>query len=137
MKTRKWLAEEKWTIVLEGIKGEKAVAEICREHQIAQAQYYEWRDRFLEGAKKALVNGVTDSETALKREIEERMATVKRLIHDLRNDLSKLQKIISKQAIAIEAFKKGTGSSADDSESGATSAVGLFSTGGLRDRWGE
>jgi transposase-like protein len=50
MKGRKWTAEEKLAIVLEGIKGARAVAEICREHQIAQTQYYQWRDPFLEGA---------------------------------------------------------------------------------------
>ncbi len=31
-----------------GVKGEKSVAEICQEHQISQALYYWWRDRFLE-----------------------------------------------------------------------------------------
>jgi transposase-like protein len=57
MKGRKWTAEEKLAIVLEGIKGGKPVAEICREHRIAQAQYYLWRDRFLEGGKRALMSG--------------------------------------------------------------------------------
>jgi len=33
MKLRRWTAEEKMAIVLEGIKGQKSVAEICREHQ--------------------------------------------------------------------------------------------------------
>ncbi|HRD01773.1 MAG TPA: transposase, partial [Candidatus Saccharicenans sp.] len=32
MKLRKWSSEEKMAIVLEGLKGEKSVAEICREH---------------------------------------------------------------------------------------------------------
>ncbi len=48
MKLRKWSSEEKMAIVLEGLKGEKSVAEICREHQISQTLYYRWRDRFLE-----------------------------------------------------------------------------------------
>ena len=34
MKQRKWSAEEKFAIVLEGLKGKRAVADICREHQI-------------------------------------------------------------------------------------------------------
>ncbi len=33
------------------------VAEICREHQISQALYYRWRDRFLEAGQKGLSNG--------------------------------------------------------------------------------
>jgi len=38
-------------IVLEGLKG-KPVAEVCTEHQISQAQYYQWRDQFLAHAPK-------------------------------------------------------------------------------------
>ena len=87
MKQRKWTADEKLAIVMEGIKEKKSVAEICREHQISQSQYYKWRDRFLEGGKKALVNGSTD-DNVYKAEIE------------------KLQKIIGKQAIQIEILKK-------------------------------
>jgi len=88
MKGRHWTAEEKLAIVLEGIKGTKPVAEICREHQIAQTQYYQWRDRFLEGGKRALTNGIPNREEALTREVE------------------KLQRLIGKQAVAIELLKK-------------------------------
>ena len=57
MKKRKWSADEKLAIVLSGIKGEKSVAEICREHQISQDRYYRWRDKFLEGGKNTLTFG--------------------------------------------------------------------------------
>lgn len=87
MKTRKWTTEEKLAIVMEGLKEKKSVAEICREHQISQSLYYKWRDKFLEGGKKSLANGNSDS-NAYKAEIE------------------KLQKIIGKQAIQIEILKK-------------------------------
>ncbi len=56
--------------MLEGIKGTKSVAEICREPQMAQTQYYRWRDRFLEGGKRALTNEIPNTEEALKRDIE-------------------------------------------------------------------
>ena len=52
MQRRKWDAKTKAMIVLEGLKG-KPVAEICTEHQISQAQYYQWRDQFLAHAAKA------------------------------------------------------------------------------------
>jgi transposase-like protein len=84
MKGRHWTAEEKLAIVLEGIKGTKPVAEICREHQMAQTQYDQWRDRFLEGGQRALTNGIPNTEEALTREVE------------------KLQRLIGKQAVASE-----------------------------------
>ncbi len=51
MKRRNWTAEEKMAIVLEGLRGEVSIAEICRVHQISQNQYYIWRDKFFEGGK--------------------------------------------------------------------------------------
>jgi transposase-like protein len=88
MRGRKWTAEEKLAIVLEGIKGTRSVSEICREHQIAQTQYDQWRDRFLEGGKKALTNGVAETEVGLRREID------------------KLKRIIGEQTVVIEVLKK-------------------------------
>ncbi len=87
MKQRKWTGEEKLAIVMEGLKEKRSVAEICREHKISQTLYYRWRDKFLEGGKKALVNGSSD-DNGYKAELE------------------KLQKIIGKQAIQIEILKK-------------------------------
>ena len=87
MKPRKWTAEEKLEIVLEGLKEKKPIAEICREHQISQTLYYRWRDKFLEAGKKGLINGGSD-DNVYKAEIE------------------RLQKIIGKQAIQIEILKK-------------------------------
>ncbi|MGC8926441.1 MAG: transposase, partial [Myxococcota bacterium] len=69
MKRRNWGAEEKMAIVLEGLKGNRSVAELCREHQISQALYYRWRDKFLEAGKKGLVNGAGD-EDVYRAEIE-------------------------------------------------------------------
>ena len=52
MQRRKWDAKTKAMIVIEGLKG-KSVAELCTEHQISQAPYYQWRDQFLAHAPKA------------------------------------------------------------------------------------
>jgi transposase-like protein len=72
-----------------GVKGGKSVAEICREHQISQALYYRWRDRFLEAGQKGLSNGGSEDETKV-----------------LQAQIEKLEKIIGRQTIAIEALKK-------------------------------
>src|SRR5215203_4975703 len=52
MKRRKWKPEQKALIVLEGLKG-RPIGELCAEHEISQAQYYQWRDLFLANAAKA------------------------------------------------------------------------------------
>jgi transposase-like protein len=88
MKLRKWSSEE-MAIVLEGLKGDRSVAEICREHQISQGLYYRWRDRFLEAGQKGLSNGGSEDDTKV-----------------LQARIEKLAKIIGRQTIAIEALKK-------------------------------
>ncbi len=51
--TRKqYSAEEKIGIVLDGLKGEDSVAELCRREGIAQSLYYGWSEEFLEAGKK-------------------------------------------------------------------------------------
>jgi transposase-like protein len=88
MTGRTWTAEEQRAMVLEGIKGLKPVAEMCREHQMAQTPYDQWRDRFLEGGQRALLNGCPTTEEAWPRQSET------------------LERLIGQQAVAIERFKK-------------------------------
>ena len=52
MKRRKWKPGQKALIVLEGLKG-RPIGELCAEHEISQAQYYQWRDQLLANAAKA------------------------------------------------------------------------------------
>jgi len=83
MKLRKWSSEEKMAIVLEGLRAEKSVAEIYKEHQISQALYYRWRDRFLEAGQRGLSNGGSEDETKV-----------------LQAHIEKLEKIIGRQTVA-------------------------------------
>ena len=48
-------AEEKIRIVLEGLRGEVSIAELCRKEGINQNLYYRWSKEFLEAGKKRLV----------------------------------------------------------------------------------
>ena len=51
--TRKhYSSEEKIRIVLDGLKGEDSIAELCRREGIAQSLYYSWSKEFLEAGKK-------------------------------------------------------------------------------------
>ena len=51
---RQYAAEEKIRIVLEGLRGEESIAELCRREQINQNLYYRWSKEFLEAGKKRL-----------------------------------------------------------------------------------
>jgi transposase len=69
-KTRKkYSAEEKVRIVLEGLRGEERIAELCRREGIHQNMYYKWSKEFLEAGKQRLV-GDTKRE-ADRHEVEE------------------------------------------------------------------
>lgn len=49
-KRRKFSAEFKLDTVMEGIRGKKSIAQICRERGIKDTLYYKWRDTFIERA---------------------------------------------------------------------------------------
>jgi transposase len=53
-KYRKFSVEQKVEIVLAGLRGDRSVRDVCREHQIAETLYYGWRDRLLEGGRGLL-----------------------------------------------------------------------------------
>jgi transposase len=55
---RRFSAEEKIRIVLEGLRGEESIAALCRREGIASNLYYRWSKEFLEAGKKRL-NGDT------------------------------------------------------------------------------
>ena len=51
---RKYSAEEKIRIVLDGLRGESSISELCRREGIAESLYYNWSKEFLEAGKKRL-----------------------------------------------------------------------------------
>jgi transposase len=70
---RHFSAEEKIRIVLEGLRGEESIAEICRREGIASSMYYGWSKEFLEAGKKRLAGdtaraATSDEVKALRRE---------------------------------------------------------------------
>lgn len=63
--TRKqYSAEEKIRIVLDGLKGEDSIAELCRREGIAQSLYYSWSKEFLEAGKKRLAGDTARAATS-------------------------------------------------------------------------
>jgi transposase len=53
-KYRTWTVSRKLEIVLAGLRGDRSVAELCREHQISENLYYTWRDKLLGGGSERL-----------------------------------------------------------------------------------
>src|SRR6266436_5147310 len=57
-------AEEKIRIVLEGLRGEDSIAELCRKEGINQNLYYRWSKEFLEAGKKRLAGDTAREATS-------------------------------------------------------------------------
>ena len=61
---RQFSAEEKIRVVLEGLRGEDSIAELCRREGIASSMYYGWSKEFLEAGKKRLAGDTARAATA-------------------------------------------------------------------------
>ncbi len=64
---RKFTAEEKIRIVLEGLRGEESITDLCRKEGIHPTMYYKWSKSFLESGKRRL-NGDTIPEASSNEE---------------------------------------------------------------------
>jgi transposase-like protein len=80
-KYRQFTPDQKAEIVLAGLRGDRSVRDVCREYEIAETLYYQWRDKLLEGGKAALANPQTkspqDSEIA---ELKKKVAALERTL---------------------------------------------------------
>ena len=63
---RHFSAEEKIRVVLEGLRGEESIAELCRREGIASSMCYGWSKEFLEAGKRRLA-GDTGARRDLRR----------------------------------------------------------------------
>ncbi len=61
---RQFSAEEKIRIVLEGVRGEESVAELCRREGIAASMYYGWSKEFLDAGKRRLAGDTARAATS-------------------------------------------------------------------------
>lgn len=55
---RKFSADQKIRIVLEGLRGEVSISEICRREGIAASVYYKWSKSFLQAGKNGLTRAI-------------------------------------------------------------------------------
>ena len=92
---RHFSAEDKIRIVLEGLRGEDSIAELCRKEGIAQSLYYTWSKEFMEAGKRRLAGdtaraATTDEVNDLRREA----STLKECVADLTLENRLLKKSI-------------------------------------------
>jgi transposase-like protein len=93
-KTRKqYGAEEKIRIVLDGLRGEDSIAELCRQEGISQGLYYKWSKDFLEAGKKRLAGDIT------------RQANTDE-VKALRAQARDLKEVVAEQTLELRLLKK-------------------------------
>ena len=81
MKRRQWSSKEKLQIVLEGLSGKTEISKLCAKYQIAQTQYYRWRDQLLQFGNQAF-----ESKNITKR--EQRLVNENRKLKNIIGELT-------------------------------------------------
>ena len=88
MKHRKWTSQQKLQIILEGLSGQIEISKLCAKYQIAQTQYYKWRDQLLKFGHQAFdQKTITNKEQHLEQEVQK----LKHIIGDLTIELKKTE----------------------------------------------
>ncbi len=90
---KKYSSEEKIRIVLEGLRGDLSVAELCRREGINQNSYYKWSKEFLEAGKQHLAGNT------------QRQATSQE-VKELRKELDQLKLLVAELSLKNRVLKK-------------------------------
>lgn len=90
---RKFSAEDKIKIVLEGYRKEIPIAELCRRERISAAVYYVWLKEFMEGGKDRLRGDTMRSATTDE-------------VADLKRQNQELKELVGGQALELSLLKK-------------------------------
>jgi transposase len=90
---RRFSAEEKIRIVLEGLRGEESIAALCRREGIAESLYYNWSKEFLEAGKRRLAGDTARAATSDE-------------VKQLRREARDLKEVVAEQALELRFLKK-------------------------------
>ena len=92
---RKFTAEEKIRIILEGLRGEESLTDLCRKERIHPTMYYKWSKSFLEAGKRQL-NGDTIREASSNevKELREENDLLKMIVAELTINTRMLKKTL-------------------------------------------
>ena len=92
--TRKqYSAEEKICIVLDGLREEESIEQLCRREGIAQSIYYKWSKEFMEAGKRRLAGDTARSASTGE-------------VNTLRREARKLKEVVAEQTLELRLLKK-------------------------------
>ena len=96
-KTRKvYSSEEKIRIIIDGMRGETTIAELCRKEGISQGNYYKWTKDFMEAGKRRLSGDtMREANTTEVHEIKTENQSLKELVAELSLRNRELKKNLS------------------------------------------
>ena len=100
---RHFSAEDKIRIVLDGLRGDDSIAELCRREGIAQSLYYVWSKDFLEAGKRRLAGDTARAATSDE-------------VKDLRRESTALKEVVAEQALELRLLKKSVIADGADQE---------------------
>jgi transposase len=93
---RRFSADEKIRIVLEGLRGERSISEVCRREGIAASIYYKWSKTFLEAGKNGLTKDTLRDATG-----EE--------VKQLKAENEQLKQSLAEAILEVQRYKKSFG----------------------------
>ena len=96
-------SEEKIRIVLDGLRGESSIAELCRREGIAEGLYYSWSKEFLEAGKRRLAGDTARAATSSE-------------VTELRRQARSLKEVVAEQALELRLLKKSMIADGEDGE---------------------
>ena len=100
---RHFSAEDKIRIVLDGLRGDDSIAELCRKEGIAQSLYYVWSKEFLEAGKRRLAGDAARAATTDE-------------VKDLRREASALKECVADLTLENRLLKKSMIADGGDDE---------------------
>jgi transposase len=93
-KTRRlFSSEQKIQIIMEALRAESSIAELCRKHSIQESTFYKWNKEFLEAGKKRLSGDLTREATSDE-------------VADLRKENLKLKETLADLVLRYDIVKK-------------------------------
>ena len=98
---RHFSAEDKIRIVLDGLRGEDSIAELCRKEGIAQSLYYTWSKEFIEAGKRRLAGDAARAATTDE-------------VKDQRREASALKEVVADLMLENRLLKKSMIADGDD-----------------------